>query len=34
MWDRVQQFLFHELGNSKKWNEPVKTKRAFVDYGF
>ncbi|CAG9537192.1 unnamed protein product [Cercopithifilaria johnstoni] len=34
MWDRVQQFLFHELDNSRKWNEPVKTKRAFVDYGF
>ncbi|KAL3994446.1 Alpha/beta hydrolase family protein [Acanthocheilonema viteae] len=34
MWDRVQQFLFHELDNSRKWNEPVKTKRPFVDYGF
>ncbi|EFO25370.1 hypothetical protein LOAG_03118 [Loa loa] len=34
MWDRVQQFLFHELGNSRKWNEPVKTKRIFVDYSF
>uniref|UniRef100_A0A0R3RX91 Hydrolase_4 domain-containing protein n=1 Tax=Elaeophora elaphi TaxID=1147741 RepID=A0A0R3RX91_9BILA len=34
MWDRVQQFLFHELDNYKKWNEPVKTKRAFVDYHF
>uniref|UniRef100_A0A915PP01 AB hydrolase-1 domain-containing protein n=1 Tax=Setaria digitata TaxID=48799 RepID=A0A915PP01_9BILA len=34
MWDRVQQFLFYELDNNKKWNEPVKTKRAFVDYNF
>uniref|UniRef100_A0A8R1XLD0 Hydrolase_4 domain-containing protein n=1 Tax=Onchocerca volvulus TaxID=6282 RepID=A0A8R1XLD0_ONCVO len=34
MWDRVQQFLFHELGCSKKWNDPVKTKRAFVNCNF
>ncbi|VDN82322.1 unnamed protein product [Brugia pahangi] len=34
MWNRVQQFLFHELDNSRKWNEPVKTKRAFIDYNF
>uniref|UniRef100_A0AAF5Q424 AB hydrolase-1 domain-containing protein n=1 Tax=Wuchereria bancrofti TaxID=6293 RepID=A0AAF5Q424_WUCBA len=34
MWDRVQQFLFHELDNSRKWNGPVKTRRAFIDYNF
>lgn len=34
MWDRIQNFLFYELGVSAKWSREMEARQAFFDYDF